>query len=163
MSAHLSQPILLDLNGNGIEITELHESSVYRAGEDGLQHISTWAGAGDGVLFYDADSDGKISGCREYVFTDWAPGAGDDMEELRQAFDSNGNGVVNASDAKWSSFKVEVTGADGRLISVKNGASLFTTKALGDRRTACSIRNWKLLIQRSQSDRSHKMVWGDFT
>ena len=49
-------------------------------------------GGGDGVLFSDADGDGKISDRREYVFTDWAPGAGDDMEALRQAFDSNGDG-----------------------------------------------------------------------
>ena len=68
MSAHLSQPILLDHNGHGIEITEPHESSVYRSSDDGLQHRSAWAG--DGVLFYDADGDGKISERREYVFID---------------------------------------------------------------------------------------------
>ena len=68
MSAHLSQPILFDLNGNGFEVIELHESSVYRSSDDGLQHRSAWAG--DGVLFYDADGDGKISLRREYVFID---------------------------------------------------------------------------------------------
>ena len=80
------QPVLLDLNGNGVQIADLSKSTQFiDAGGDGLKHRSAWAAAGDGVLFVDADGDGKISDRREYVFTDWAPGAGDDMEALRVA------------------------------------------------------------------------------
>jgi hypothetical protein len=74
------KPLLDDVKGRGkdgvgIEIIELQDSSDYCSGEDGLQHRSAWAGAGDGVLFYGADGDGKISDQREDVFTDWALGA----------------------------------------------------------------------------------------
>ena len=36
-------------------------------------------------MFYDADADGdgRISGTREYVFTEWDPTAKDDMAALR--------------------------------------------------------------------------------
>ncbi len=44
------------------------------------------------MLFYDADGDGKISDRREYVLTDWAPGAEDDLEALGWAFDRTWGG-----------------------------------------------------------------------
>lgn len=106
-----NHPIILDLNGNGIQISDLSKSTQFAIGDDGRQHRSAWAAAGDGVLFYDADGDGKISDKREYVFTEWAPGAQDDMEALRKAFDTNGDGKL--SGAELANFKVLVTNADG--------------------------------------------------
>ena len=70
------------LTGNGIEIAGLDRSTVFAdSADDGLQLRTAWAGSGDGVLFYDGD--GKISGTREYVFTEWDPTAKDDMAALR--------------------------------------------------------------------------------
>ena len=107
-------PILLDLNGNGVEITGLDRSTTFvDSGGDGLQHRTAWAGAGDGVLFYDAGNDGLIKEQREYVFTEWDPTAKDDMAALRSRFDSNNDGKLNASDAEFAKFKVMVTNADG--------------------------------------------------
>ena len=57
--------------------------------------------------------DGKISDRRGDVFTDWAAGASDDMEALRAAFDSNGDGKLTAADARFNEFRVLVTNADG--------------------------------------------------
>jgi hypothetical protein len=108
-----SRPILLDLNGNGIEVSDLGRSTRFMTGEDGLQHRSAWAGAGDGVLFFDLGNDGKITDQREYVFTEWASGAKDDMAALRQVFDSNGDGKLTAADTGYGGFKVLVTNADG--------------------------------------------------
>ena len=64
-------PILLDLDGNGVQITDLNRSTVFMEGDEGLRHRTAWAGAGDGVLFYDTDGDNAISDIREYVFTEW--------------------------------------------------------------------------------------------
>src|SRR5262249_38706766 len=61
------------------------------------------------------DGDGKISSEKEFAFTDWAPGASGDLEALREAFDTNGNGELDAGDAGWSKFKVSV---DGQLVSL---------------------------------------------
>ncbi len=108
------RPILLDLNGNGIEIATLDRSTTFLdSNGDGLQHRTAWAGSGDGVLFYDAGNDGKISEKREYVFTEWDPTAKDDLAALRSRFDSNGDGKLTSADAEFGNFKVMVTNADG--------------------------------------------------
>ena len=106
--------MLLDLDGNGIRVNEFRNSTTYAdIGNDGFKRRTAWAGAGDGVLFVDADGDGRLSGRREVVFTDWDPSADTDMQALRQVFDTNGNGLLDAGDAQWAQFRVMVTNADG--------------------------------------------------
>ncbi|KQO53860.1 hypothetical protein ASF08_17175 [Methylobacterium sp. Leaf85] len=80
---------------------------------DGYQHQTAWAGAGNGVLVIDADGDGKITQQNEVVFTEWDPTATTDMQALRDIFDTNHNGQLDAGDAQFSSFKIMVTNADG--------------------------------------------------
>ncbi len=107
-------PIILNLDGTQIAITELSNSTKFiDSGGDGLEHRTAWAAAGNGVLFYDADGDGTISEKKEYVFTEWDPTATSDIEALRAYFDTNGDGVFDSSDDAWSDFKVLVTNADG--------------------------------------------------
>jgi hypothetical protein len=109
-----TKPILLDLDGNGVKIDELSRSTTFvDADGDGLKHRTAWAGAGDGVLFFDADGDGTLSERREYVFTEWDPTASSDMEALRSYFDTNGDGKLTAADAGFAQFRVLVTNADG--------------------------------------------------
>ena len=116
------QPVLLDLNGNGIEIRGADESPTYLdSSGDGLSHRSAWAGSGDGVLFYDVGGDGVIKESREYVFTEWDPTAKDDMAALRAKFDTNGDGKLTAADAEFANFKVMVTNADGSQTAMTLG------------------------------------------
>ena len=121
------KPIILDLDGNGVSVTELAQSTHFVDGGDGLKHRTAWAAAGDGVLFYDVSGDGEISEKREYVFTDWDPSATSDLEALRSVFDTNGDGKLTAADSTFASFKVMVTKADG-TIEAKTLAQLFTKK-----------------------------------
>jgi hypothetical protein len=108
------QPILLDLDGDGIELVDLSRSTMQvESAGDGLLHRTAWAGAGDGVLFIDADGNGVLSNSHEYVFTEWAGGASDDLDALRKVFDSNGDGKLTSADARWGEFRVLVTQADG--------------------------------------------------
>ncbi len=110
------RPLILDLDGTGVEPTQLQNSTVFvDSSGDGLLNRTAWAAAGNGVLFYDADGDGTISEKREYVFTEWDPTATSDIEALRAVFDSNGDGVFDANDDAWADFKVLVTKADGSL------------------------------------------------
>lgn len=80
-----TRPIILDLDGNGISITELSQSHHYVDGGDGLLHRTSWAAPGDGVLFFDVDGDGQIKEKREYVFTEWDPTSASDLGALRAA------------------------------------------------------------------------------
>ena len=117
-------PVILDLDGNGIKIAGLDSSATYfdMAG-DGYKHRTAWAGAGDGVLVLDIDGDGEITRRDEIVFTEWDPTATNDMQALRNVFDTNRNGQLDSGDAKWSSFKILVTNADGTK-SLKTFAEL---------------------------------------
>lgn len=121
------RPILLDLDGNGVKITEFGNSTQFMTGTDGLQHRSSWAGAGDGVLFYDPDGRNAITETRQYVFTEWNPTAAGDLEALRSVWDTNGDGKLSAADAEFAKFKVMVTNADGST-SVRTLAELGITE-----------------------------------
>jgi hypothetical protein len=111
----LVSPILMDLDGNGITITELSKSSVYLDGGDGREHRTAWAGSGDGVLFFDAGMDSKITEQREFVFTEWSQGSTSDFEALREAFDTNGDGKLSGTEL--APFKVMVTNPDGTIVA----------------------------------------------
>ena len=107
-------PILLDISGTGIAITELTSSNRFMDAEGtGLLHRSAWAGAGTGVLFYAPNNETAIVRNDQYIFTEWDPTAKGDLEALRNVFDSNGDGMFTAADAKFALFKIEVTNADG--------------------------------------------------
>lgn len=106
---YAGRPVLLDLAGKGFELSTLNESSHFVDMDgSGLQHRMAWGSAGTGVLVFDADGDGKISQSKEFAFVEWAPTASSDFEALRQVFDTNGNGKLDAGDAQWASFRVSV-------------------------------------------------------
>lgn len=107
-------PVILDVDGDGIDITPLSSSNMFfdMAG-DGRQHHTAWAGTGDGVLVLDLGNDGQITQRNEVVFTDWDATAANDMQALAHVFDTNNSGGLDAGDAQFSSFKILVTNADG--------------------------------------------------
>jgi hypothetical protein len=108
----MDEPIILDLNGNGVQITQLSQSNkFFDTAGDGYQHRTAWAGAGDGVLVFDAQNDGKIDQKNEIV--EWDPTAKSDMQALRDVFDTNQDGKLDSGDAQFAQFKVMVTNADG--------------------------------------------------
>lgn len=109
-----SSPVILDLNGNGVEVTTLQSSNFFfDVLGDGKQHRTAWAGAGDGVLVRDAGNDGVINLQNEIDFTEWDPTADGDLEALLNVFDTNHDGKLSADDADWALFKVLVTNPDG--------------------------------------------------
>ncbi len=79
---------------------------------DGLKNRTDGAAMGDGAHFYDPDGRGDITETRQYVPTEWDPTATDNIRALRSVFDTNGDGVLDASDADFAKFKVMVTNAD---------------------------------------------------
>jgi Ca2+-binding RTX toxin-like protein len=99
-------PIILDLDGDGVELTSLDESSVfYDISGDGYRNRMGWAGKDDGILAFDKDSDGVIKDRDEIAFVDYTQGAETDLEGLT-AFDSNNDGVLDKRDDKWKQFGV---------------------------------------------------------
>jgi hypothetical protein len=130
-----SFPVILDLDGNGVDVTPLSASHAsFDMNHDGVREHTAWAGSGDGLLAIDlaangaAGPDGAIDQSREILFTQWAPNAASDMAALREVFDTNRDGALDAGDARWTEFRVWHD-ANGDGLSAP--AELTTLDALG--------------------------------
>ena len=100
------KPIAIDLNGDGFHFTNVDDSNVfYDVNGDGWRRKIAWNNPADGFIAYDKNADGKIDRFDEISFVPYKPDSQTDLEGLR-AFDTNGDGVFSAADAKWSSFGV---------------------------------------------------------
>jgi Ca2+-binding RTX toxin-like protein len=100
-------PIVFDLNGDGeLALSHLSESGVsIDVDGNGVGDSIGWVGAEDGLLGLDRDGDGSITAVSEISFVQDLEGAQTDLEGL-VAFDSNGDGVLSAEDARFADFRV---------------------------------------------------------
>ena len=122
-------PVAFDLDGDGeVAFVDLTNSSAfYDLSGDGFRNWTTWIGAADGLLGYDANGDGTIAGRNELVFADYASGAQTDLEGLH-AFDSNGDLTLTSADVQWQSFYLwQDTDQDG----ISDPGELQTLQAAG--------------------------------
>jgi Ca2+-binding RTX toxin-like protein len=98
-----SDPTVLDLDGDGVELISLDQSTArFDMLGDGTRHRTGWVGGDDGLLALDINGDGLISTRGEIDFT------GDLFPNLAalSAYDGNHDGMLSAADAQWDSFKV---------------------------------------------------------
>jgi hypothetical protein len=153
-------PLLLDLEGNGFDIDPLFASSFFAdLNGDGQQARMAWAGKGTGVLVIDADGDGKISQKKEFAFTKWDANAKTDLEAIKNVFDTNHNGKLDAGDARWSQFKVWVNGNLVTLASLGFASINLTPSGSGQTRRNARIGHSsamrRSLLQRAQNNARH--------
>jgi Ca2+-binding RTX toxin-like protein len=100
------KPISVDLEGNGFDFTDVDDSNVFfDINSDGWKRRMAWPGAGDGLLAFDADRNGKITDGDEISFQKYLQGARSDLEGLR-AFDTDEDGVFTEGDAAWYKFGI---------------------------------------------------------
>ncbi len=104
-------PLVLDLNGDGVSLTTLGESTTYfDLNGDGQAELTAWVKDGDGLLVRDLNENGNIDNITELFGT----GDDDGFSVLRQ-LDSNNDGKITAEDDDWSSLRVWVdANMDGR-------------------------------------------------
>jgi Ca2+-binding RTX toxin-like protein len=98
-------PLVLDLDGDGVELRSVHGSRLAAVASDGIVYRTGWVGPDDGILVLDRNGDGKIDRQSEISFTQDVEGAKTDLEGLA-AYDSNGDGKLSAEDARWGEFRV---------------------------------------------------------
>jgi LysM repeat protein len=99
-------PIVMDLNGDGIELIRPEDSDIFAdVNSDGWRERIGWAADEDGVLTFDANRDGRITENAEVSFVGYKEGARTDLDGLA-AFDTDGDGKLSAGDAAWSQFGV---------------------------------------------------------
>ena len=104
-----SSPLILDLDGDGIEITPLSGAITFDHDADGVRTGTAWAGADDGLLVLDLDGNGLIDSGRELFGNNTllANGqkAADGYAALR-ALDANADGLIDAVDAQFAALRV---------------------------------------------------------
>lgn len=98
------EPLVLDMDGDGVEVVGAGAGVTYDIDGDGVADATGWVSPDDAMLVYDLGHDGLINDVNELMFANYAPDAGNDLEALRMAFDTNGDGRFDAQDDAWNEF-----------------------------------------------------------
>lgn len=107
-------PIILDLTGDGLQITPVGQSDIVTRDANGNILRTSWVGPTNGILAFDRNGDGKINNTADISFVQDKHGATTDLEGLAGR-DSNADGVLDASDEFFSKLVVWVdANQDGR-------------------------------------------------
>jgi Ca2+-binding RTX toxin-like protein len=95
-------PLVLDLNGDGIALSSLTNSTVHfdYAG-DGFAERTGWVSASDGILAIDDNGNGVVDNGLELFGS-----ASQDGFAVLEKLDSNGDGKIDAQDADFNKLKV---------------------------------------------------------
>ncbi len=113
-------PILIDLNGDGIKTTTLENGIFFDHENDGFMETSAWADENDGILAIDKNNNGNIDNGTEifgdsYVKTDGTV-AKDGFDALKD-LDSNNDNIINSSDEQFGNIKI--LKGDGAMLTLE--------------------------------------------
>jgi hypothetical protein len=121
-------PIILDLDGDGIEMRKMSKAHTYfDVDGDGERDRVGWASGGDGFLVIDRNGDGKITDGSELTFAPENSDARNALEALA-ALDNNNDHKIDASDARFGELKVWV---DANRNGTTDDGELKTLTELG--------------------------------
>jgi Ca2+-binding RTX toxin-like protein len=105
-------PIIVDLDGDGIEAT-FGQDVYFDVDGDGYLENTSWVGADDGFLVIDLNADGTrgagdgiIDQAEELAMSLWGNNGDTDLQALKRAFDDNNDGVINKQDSIWSELRI---------------------------------------------------------
>ena len=112
----IPSPIVLDLNGDGVQTTALSQSrtgTAFDHANDGFAEQTGWVGQGDGLLVRDLNNNGLIDSGRELFGSETlltsaqnqGQKAANGFEALRQLY-SNANGKIDAGDTGFASLRI---------------------------------------------------------
>ena len=115
-----ADPILVDLNGDGIKTTTIQDGIYFDHGKDGFKESSAWVDENDGILVIDRNGNGVIDNGSEvfgdnYVKSDNSK-ATSGFDALRD-LDSNNDGIISADDESFGLIKI--LKGNGELISLE--------------------------------------------
>ena len=102
-------PLVLDLDGDGIETTPADGSVLFDHTADGTKHATGWISSDDGILVYDRNQNGLIDNGRE-LFGDNTIKINGELAsngfDALADFDSNDDGKISANDELYSALSI---------------------------------------------------------
>ncbi|MGH8624470.1 MAG: calcium-binding protein [Gammaproteobacteria bacterium] len=105
----LISPIVLDLDGDGIETKDLQNGVFFDHDANGFAQQSGWVRPDDGLLAWDRNNDGQINDGRELFGSGTLLRNGSNAANGFAALDdldNNRDGKIDAHDAAWASLRV---------------------------------------------------------
>lgn len=130
---HVYDPLVLDLDGDGIETvgTQGYSGALFDHDKDGIRTATGWVSSDDGLLVIDRNSDGLINNGGELFGDSTVLKDGTNAAHGYAALaelDTNSDGKVDAQDADFAKLKVW---RDLNQDGVSQEGELFTLKELG--------------------------------
>ncbi|MGK6324727.1 calcium-binding protein [Sphingomonas sp. DT-51] len=130
--ARLRDPIVIDLNGNGANLTSLNFSNAYYDfGNDGVREKVSWFEPSDGILVADLDKDGVIASAVDL----FGAGPSDAFASL-STFDQNGDGKIDSNDQVFSDLRVWI---DANADGVAADSELLSLEKVGVRSVSVAV------------------------
>jgi Ca2+-binding RTX toxin-like protein len=122
---NLTSPLVLDLDGNGIDLAAVSGSGAvyWDIDEDGFSETSGWIAGNDGLLAIDINSDGIINDHSELFGSDSADGF-----TVLSAYDSNSDNIIDSNDTQFGDLLVWV---DANSNGVSESGELSSLSELG--------------------------------
>ena len=104
-------PLMLDLNGDGVQTTNLQNGTAFDLDADGDLDKTAWADKRDGLLVMDLNGDDKIGDGRELFGSATVLKTGETATDGFKALgdlDDNQDGLIDANDPAFAKLKVWV-------------------------------------------------------
>ncbi len=127
-------PIVFDLDGDGIELTDVKNGVRFDITGSGKPVQTSWVRGGDALLAWDRNGNGKIDNGLELFGDQW--GSANGFEELRK-LDTNNDGFIGPEDVKFKELVLWRDNGDG----ISSQDELFSLSQLGIERIALNYKN----------------------
>jgi len=118
-----SDPLVLDLDGDGIELLGLGSGVQFDVNVDGVLETTGWVGPDDGLLAMDLDGSGQIEDMSEVFSEVFNGGNYTDSLAALATLDTNSDQVISAEDTQFDQILVW---QDGDSDGVSTDAELAT-------------------------------------
>ncbi len=113
LTAVASDPIVLDMTGDGLALRALSDGVHFDVTGDGVADQTGWIGSGNALLVRDENRNGQIDDARELVSEQFGGGFNSSLEALA-SLDRNHDGRLDATDETFATLKVwQDANADG--------------------------------------------------
>ncbi len=133
-------PIVIDLDGDGIELTTVEEGVRFDIRGTGKPVQTGWIKGGDAFLARDVDGNGRIDSGLEFFGDQW--GSKNGFEELRK-LDSNGDGFIGPEDRDYTQLVLWRDNGDG----VSTSDEMLTLQQAGIERIALNYKNTNVITE----------------